>query len=99
MQYARDHVSGSLSGHYQGSVARRASDRLNPDYLALRPAEVGDWFTVDAVAGYKILQRVKLEISASNLFNSNAKLVKNFDYPFDYSLEGRRLLASLKVNL
>jgi iron complex outermembrane receptor protein len=90
--------NASIQGHYQGAVARRSSDSL-PPFSGDRPPSVAGWFTVDARLSYRFTDWVRLGVQATNLFNSTAYLVKNNNYPFDYRVEGIRVLGTVDVEL
>jgi iron complex outermembrane receptor protein len=88
----------TAQGHYQGRTLRRASDSESA-FAADRPASVAPWFTVDARAAYEFYPGVKLGVQATNLFDVRGYLIKNNDYPFDYRIEGLRVLGTLELAL
>jgi iron complex outermembrane receptor protein len=85
----------SLQGHFQGAVTRRPSDLSNP----YRPVEVAPWFTLDARLSYGFTSFLRVGVQASNLLNSTGYLAKTNAYPFDYRIEGIRVLGTLEVEL
>jgi iron complex outermembrane receptor protein len=93
-------VKGSLSGHYQGKVERRATEvgtQVVPFFSALnldahRPRTLGGWFSLDAKAGYEWVKGTSLGLVATNLLDTKKNLLfKNLAFPYDYQGEGRRL--------
>ncbi len=91
----------STQGHLQGRVYRRDSDReqmgMATAFSALRPASVAPWFRLDARISYRPAGWVRLGLQGSNLLGSEGYLVKPGDYPFDFRIEGRRVLATLEL--
>jgi iron complex outermembrane receptor protein len=94
-------LSVSTQGHLQGRVHRRDSDRLAAGaptaFSALRPASVAPWFRLDARVGYRASSWLKLGVQGTNLLGSEGSLIKTGDYPFDYRIEGVRVLATLEL--
>ena len=99
INYIYNNLSFSLSGHYQGKVLRRKSDRLNKLYLPLRPEEVDSWLTFDFNVVYKLKSYFEIGLNMKNILDSKNYLIKNFDYPFDYKMQGRTFLFILKLTL
>jgi outer membrane receptor protein involved in Fe transport len=94
----------SLQGHYQGRVFRRPSDSLEPDgtvspFAAYRPASVAPWFTLDARLSYRITEWLKIGVQGTNVLNTKGFFIKTNRYPFDYQIEGARVLGTLEVAL
>ncbi|HEX8705716.1 MAG TPA: TonB-dependent receptor, partial [Myxococcaceae bacterium] len=89
----------SLQGRYQGTVQRRASDRVTPDFLAARPPAVPAWVRFDVNARYQLNDWTTLGVKVSNLLDAESYLVKIGDFPFDYRMEGRRLFGNLELKL
>jgi outer membrane receptor protein involved in Fe transport len=89
----------AVAGHYQGQVARRTSDMLSAVNLPLRPEEVGAWFSADAKIEYQATPFLDLTCTITNVFDATRFLIKNFDYPFDYKMEGIRFLAGVRVHM
>jgi iron complex outermembrane receptor protein len=92
----------SLQGHYQGRVDRRPSDSYNPDgslslFATYRPASVADWFTLDARLSYRLNDWLRLGVQGTNLTNTTGYLIKTNRYPFDYRIQGVRVLGTLEV--
>ncbi|MCP4155150.1 MAG: TonB-dependent receptor, partial [bacterium] len=99
INYRNKTFNVSLQGHFQGKVRRRSSDFAEPQFTPYRPAEVAAWFSADAKIDFKLTPNLELSLSATNLFDSRNALVKNFSYPFDYRMMGRRILAGFKIKL
>ncbi|MCP4153512.1 MAG: TonB-dependent receptor [bacterium] len=99
INYKGKGFNASVQGHYQGKVKRRASDFDESLFTPYRPEEVASWFSVDAKVSIDIGSKFELMITATNLFDSENFLVKNFSYPFDYLMMGRRVLAGLNMKL
>jgi outer membrane receptor protein involved in Fe transport len=100
---SRRGLAASVQGHYQGPVQRRLSDRQNADgtptfFSAFRPGSVAPWFTLDARVSYRLLDWLRAGVQASNLLDTRGFLVKNNDYPFDYQIDGLRVLATVDVS-
>jgi len=93
-----DDLSLSAQLHYQGAVARRASDRVDPRFLPYRDPSVGAWLTLDARLGYRVAGWAELGVVATNLTGARAALIKDHDYPFDYRSDGRRVMLTLDVH-
>jgi iron complex outermembrane receptor protein len=94
----------SLQGHYQGQVYRRPSDSINPDgtvspYAAYRPASVAPWFTLDARISYRVNEWLRLGVQGSNITNTRGYYLKTDRYPFDYQIQGARVLATAELTL
>lgn len=83
--------------HYQGSVERRDSDRVNPTNLPLRPDSVPSWVTVDARVSFSPTAWLQLGVQANNLLNQQGYLIKPGDFPFDYRIDGARVLGTVQV--
>jgi iron complex outermembrane receptor protein len=92
-----------VQGHYQGRVRRRASDRFDlatgapTASSAFRPASVAPWFSADARISLRLSDWLRLGVQGHNLFDQRGYLVKPQDFPFDFRIEGRRLLATLEL--
>ncbi len=99
--YKQPKYTASLLGHYQGEAKRRASDYpADHEYSGLREPQVDAWLTLDANATYHLTSYLSLELALTNLFDSDKNvLIKNFNYPFDYRQESRRVLLSARVKL
>jgi iron complex outermembrane receptor protein len=93
--------NASTQGHFQGAVERRVSDYTNPDgSLNLwRPRTVAPWFTVDARVSYAFAEWARLGVQASNLLNTRGAFVKNNNFPFDYQIEGVRVLGTIELDI
>jgi iron complex outermembrane receptor protein len=92
----------STQGHFQGPVRRRDSDRLSAGgmptaFSALRPQSVASWFRLDARVAYRPSSWIRVGVQGTNLTDSEGHLVKIGDYPFDYRIEGLRVLATLEL--
>jgi outer membrane receptor protein involved in Fe transport len=93
--------NASAQGHFQGPVERRASDFSSAGGLVdrYRPQQLAPWFTVDARITYKFTDWVRVGVQASNLLNSGGRLIKNDNFPFDYAIEGARVLGILEIDI
>jgi len=95
----------SLQGHFQGRVYRRASDSIDPrdssisPFAAYRPESLHPWFTLDARVSYRIHDWLRIGVQASNLTDSRASLIKTNRYPFDYQIEGVRVLGTAELSI
>jgi iron complex outermembrane receptor protein len=89
----------SLQGRYQSAVHRRQGDSDNPVFAAARPARVPAWVRFDANARYQLNTWAALGVRVTNLFDAESYLLKSGDFPVDYRMEGRRLFASLELDL
>ena len=98
LNYRRSRFHASVSGHFQGKVLRRISDRIDPVHQRLRPVSVDPWMNLDLYGGYLITNNLELSARFTNVLNSNNSLIKNRDFPFDYRTErfGFILEARLK---
>ncbi len=90
----------SVSAHYQGEVNRRESDRIDAQFLPHRGNSVGSWLSLDGVFNYRIGEKLELGVQGTNLLGKNDRtLVKTNDFPFDYRMQGRRILLRAGVKL
>jgi iron complex outermembrane receptor protein len=102
VQFSGHGFGASVQGHYQGRVFRRPSDIFAPDgtlspTAAYRPESVEPWFTLDARLSYRVTDWLKLGVQATNLTDTKGRLLKTNRYPFDYRIEGARILGTLEV--
>ncbi len=97
--YQRARFSFALQGRYQSEVHRREEDLLTPLYAAARPSVVPAWVRFDANVRYQLTGWAAAELKVTNLLNARSYLVKIGDFPFDYQMEGRRVFASLEIDL
>jgi iron complex outermembrane receptor protein len=97
------HLTVSVQGHVQGRVERRDSDRLADGtptaFSAFRPPFVAPWFQLDARVAYRPVPWLRVGVQGTNLLDAEGYLVKPADYPFDFRIEGLRLLATLELTL
>jgi iron complex outermembrane receptor protein len=87
----------SAQVHYQGPSTRRDSDLATPAYAVLRPATVDGFWTVDARVSYSPTRWLQLGVQANNLLNQTGYLIKPNDFPFDFRVEGIRVLGTIQV--
>jgi outer membrane receptor protein involved in Fe transport len=92
----------SVQGHLQGRVHRRDSDRLDATgaptvFAAARPFSVAPWFTLDARVGARPTNWLRIGVQASNLTDNKGHLIKAGNYPFDFRIEGLRVLGTLEL--
>jgi outer membrane receptor protein involved in Fe transport len=97
--YKQNKWSLSIQGYYQGKVKRRQSDFAEPLFVPLRPEEISAWFSMNSRISYALSKLIEIGVTATNLFDSDLFLVKNFSYPFDYRMMGRRIFAELRITL
>jgi outer membrane receptor protein involved in Fe transport len=94
-------VTLSSQGHLQGRVYRRDSDRLSGGmptaFAALRPESVAPSFRLDARVAYRPSRWMRVSVQGTNLTDSEGQLVKIGNFPFDYRIEGIRVLAVLEL--
>ena len=93
ISYAEDPWVASVQLHFQGKVKRRGSDFSDPTYLPYRPEEVKSWTSLDARVGYRVTRELEVSLNATNLLDEDLMLVKNFAFPFDYRMMGRRVFV------
>lgn len=102
LNYTHERFNLSLIGRVQGTVFRRGSD-VSPAVVAYRPAQTNAWTNLDFRFAYvvhtKTIKTLEFSLLINNLFNTTQFLNKNFAYPFDYQIEGRRFLAGLRFNI
>lgn len=99
LRYKVEKFAASLQGHYQGKVKRRASDFTEPLFVPLRPEHVKEWLSIDARLLWEVTPILELAFNATNITNSQNYVIKNFSYPFDYRMNGRRIFAEIKIKL
>jgi outer membrane receptor protein involved in Fe transport len=93
----------SVQGHLQGRVHRRDSDRLDratgtpTPFSAARPRSVAPWFTLDARVGARPTRWLRVGVQGNNLTGSEGHLIKIGDYPFDFRIEGPRVMGTLEL--
>jgi outer membrane receptor protein involved in Fe transport len=98
---ARHGLSVSIQGHFQGRVYRRRSDILTAagspsDFSAYRPESLDPWVTVDGMVAYRFDNGLHLRVRGANLLDQEGYLMKPGNYPFDYRIQGARVLASVE---
>jgi outer membrane receptor protein involved in Fe transport len=89
----RRELEASVQGHYQGRVLRRPSD-----ISIYRADSVAAWFTIDARFAYRVNEGLRLGIVGTNLIDRRGFLAKTGNYPFDFQIEGLRVLATLELD-
>ena len=105
--FKKHHFTGSVSGHVQGQVDRRASEvgvqtlplgvGVTLDLDLYRNRSVDSWFTLDANVKYEITSYLEVGLNIKNLFDKEYYLIKNMAFPFDYRQEGRQFLVSVML--
>ena len=92
-----------LQGHFQGTVYRRRSDfqsgGVPSAFAAYRPAQLDPWVTLDAGAAYRFRNGLHFRVKGTNVFDQEGYLMKQGNYPFDYRIEGTRVLAVVEYAL
>jgi len=71
----------------------------NYTYPTYRTESVKAWTSMNVRLVYKITEESHAGFSISNATQSRITLIKNNNYPFDYQMEGRRVLFDLTVTL
>jgi iron complex outermembrane receptor protein len=99
VNYSIGNLNVALQGLYQGAVFRRASDNLTDMYIDARPALVGSWTKFDIYARYRVFDWATLGARIANIFDTRGFMLKTGDFPFDYQVEGRRILGTLEIEL
>ena len=99
LTYRAENFTAALTGHFQGEVQRRQSDLATAEFTRLRPNTLPAWFTADLRIAYMLTDALELGLLGNNLLDTKGMLMKNFDYPFDYQIPARRVLASLRLTL
>ncbi|HEX4459463.1 MAG TPA: TonB-dependent receptor, partial [Polyangia bacterium] len=94
----------SLQCHYQGRVFRRPSDIYDPDgtvspTAAYRPMSVAPWATLDARLSYRVTEWLRVGVQGTNITNTKGFYLKTDRYPFDYQIEGARVMGTIEVAL
>jgi len=104
LSYLFNKFSVSALGHYQGEVKRRDLDIYTTNEITdmgltetPRPDVIDSWFSVDAKVSYKI-KSFEFGLSATNLLDTNNYLAKNLKYPFDYKMQGRRIMFNTLIS-
>lgn len=92
-----------LQGHFQGSVYRRRSDYgpggVPSVFASYRPAQLDPWVTVEAGAAYRFRNGLHFRIKGTNILDQEGYLMKPGNHPFDYRIEGARVLAVAEYTL
>jgi outer membrane receptor protein involved in Fe transport len=99
VNYQRGSWNGTLSGHWQGKTRRRSSDVISAENTSLRGSAVDGWLSLDLGASYAPTKWLDASLQVSNVLDTRGYLLKNFDYPFDYQIQGRRIFVSLRLSL
>ncbi|KFE63995.1 TonB-dependent receptor [Hyalangium minutum] len=89
----------ALQGRYQSTVLRRPGDFETPAYREARPESVPAWLRFDVNTRLQINVWSSVGLSVTNLFDTEDFLVRTGDLPFDYRMEGRRILGNLELSL
>lgn len=107
--YTDENWKLSLSGHHQGTVKRRTSDvgiqelplgvGVSLDMDKYRSRSINSWFTLDSKLSYILNKNIELSLNVTNLLDEKDNfLIKNIGFPFDYQMDGRRYLCSLRIS-
>jgi iron complex outermembrane receptor protein len=96
LQYRVPDYYATLSGRWQGSVARRATG-LTGDSRQFRPDAVAGWAMLDAKFAVTALPQLEFGLLVTNLLDAEAYLVKNNAYRFDYRMPRRQWMANVLV--
>lgn len=99
LAYKLSRFSASAQAMFQGPVHRRQSDLTSDENRTLRPDTVAPWLSVDAMVGYQALNWLAVRVQATNLLNNRGHLAKTGDFPFDFRIPSRRVMAVLEVSL
>ncbi|HEY5751004.1 MAG TPA: TonB-dependent receptor [Chryseolinea sp.] len=93
-----DKLLFSAQAHYQGMVKRRESDRT-PELDQLRGANIKPWTSADLKISYALSGHVDIGLQGNNLFDAKGSLFKTYASPYDYRINGRRLMVDLTFKL
>jgi len=93
-----DKLLVSAQAHYQGMVKRRESDRA-AQFDQLRGANVKPWTSADLKIAYALSSHVDIGLQGNNLFDTHGALFKTYAAPYDYRINGRRLMVDLTFKL
>ena len=89
----------ALQGMWQGEVERRENEMATPLYRDQRPDTVAPWIVLDASIHYRPLDWLRLGLNGKNLFDSRGRVAAPIDAPFDYHVDGRRVMMELELSL
>ncbi len=92
-------VTATAQGLFHGEVHRRATDRADEENRTMRPDVLPAWVTLDASLHVRALDWARVGVSAKNLTGSTGGLAAQGDVPFDYLVDGRRVLFELSLDL
>ena len=95
--YRFDKLTCSLSSHFQGKVLRRDSDLIS--YSDIRDPELDAWMSFDTKVEYKLNTKIGFYLKVKNLLDTERKIVKSGDIPFDYKLEERKILLGMNFDI
>ncbi|WP_224369629.1 TonB-dependent receptor plug domain-containing protein [Hyalangium versicolor] len=89
----------ALQGRYQSTVLRRETDRVTPAFADVRPESVPAWVSFDVNARLQLSDWSTVGLTVTNLLGAESYLARTGDFPFDYRMEGRRILGNLEISL
>ncbi|MCB1178121.1 MAG: TonB-dependent receptor, partial [Leptospiraceae bacterium] len=102
--------SGSVSLQRQGPVYRRNSDFGTVDfytnfvyvdpyaYPQYRSRVIPEWYNMNLRLSYNVTSNLNIGIFVSNALNRTQHLIKNFEFPFDYRRETRRVMLDVSAH-
>ena len=88
---------GTLTAYAQSKTRRRASDRMDETFRALRPAAVPGWFQLDTHLFVKPAAGVRLGVQGKNVLGTAGGLIAPGDHGFDYRVPPREVMAVVEL--
>ncbi|MBN1204825.1 MAG: TonB-dependent receptor [Myxococcaceae bacterium] len=99
VSYSLRRFTLALQGRYQGTVLRREGDRVTPAFAEARPESVPAWVRFDVNTRLQLNGWSAVGLTVTNLLDAESYLLRTGDLPFDYRMEGRRILCNLELSL
>jgi outer membrane receptor protein involved in Fe transport len=85
--------------YYQTRTRRRSSDRADPMWNQLRPAEISAWLTTRASAFFRPRAGLRVGLEAENLLGSDGRVINPGAHSFDYRIAPREVLGVIELDL
>ena len=99
VSYSLRRFTLALLGRYQSTVLRRPGDFATPAFREARPESVPAWIRFDVNTRLQLNAWSSVGLSVTNLLDTENDLVRTGDLPFDYRMEGRRILGNFELTL
>lgn len=99
VSYSLRRFTLALQGRYQSTVLRRPGDFETPAFREARPESVPAWIRFDVNTRLQLNAWSSVGLSVTNLLDTENDLVRTGDLPFDYRMEGRRILGNFELTL